>query len=288
MQPNASGQHGLMPLAALVGSMLSVNLGAAYAKSLFALLGSGGVTALRVGISALVLLAFWRPWRLALTRRDACNIALYGVVLGLMNLAIYAAFARIPIGIAIAIEVTGPLAVVLFSARHLRDVIWLACAALGLWLLTPHGAHALALDPLGVAYAAAAAFCWAMYIVFGKRVSTLHGGTVVAWGMLVAAICTVPVGIVEAGPALFTPGVLAAGLVIALLSSILPYSLEMLALARLPRRLFSILVSAGPAFGALAGYLLLDEILSPRQWLAIALIILATAGSAVSVPTNRT
>ena len=278
---HASGA--LAPLLAVAGSIISVNFGAAYAKGLFPLVGSAGVTAVRVGLAALLLLAFWRPWRgAALARRDMGNIAIYGLMLGFMNLLIYAAFARIPIGIAIAIEVIGPLAVVVLSSRHLRDFAWVACAAGGLYLLAPTTSHATALDPVGVAAALGAAFCWAMYIVFGKRVSTLKGGHVVSWGMLVAAICTVPVGLAQAGPALFAPAVLLGGLVVAVLSSILPYSLEMMALSRLPRRVFGILVSAGPAVGALAGYFVLGEVLTVVQWLAIGLIVVATGGSAAT------
>lgn len=271
----------LAPFLAIVGSLISVNVGAAYAKGLFPLVGSAGITATRVGLASILLLAFWRPWRAPLARADALNVAIYGVMLGLMNLLIYAAFARIPIGVAIAIEVIGPLAVVVLSSRHLRDFAWVAFAACGLWLLAPK-AGAAALDPVGVAAAAGAGFCWAMYIVFGKRVSTLKGGHVVAWGMLAAALCTVPVGIAQAGSALFAPQVLLGGLMVALLSSILPYSLEMMALARLPRRVFGILVSAGPAVGALAGFFVLGEVLTTTQWLAIGLIVVATAGSAAT------
>ncbi len=252
------------------------------AKGLFPLVGSAGVTAVRVGLAAILLLAFWRPWRAPLARRDIANVAIYGLMLGFMNLLIYAAFARIPIGIAIAIEVIGPLAVVVLSSRHLRDFAWVACAAGGLYLLAPTTANATALDPVGVAAALGAAFCWAMYIVFGKRVSTLKGGYVVSWGMLVAALCTVPVGLAQAGPALFAPTILLGGLVVAVLSSILPYSLEMMALSRLPRRVFGILVSAGPAVGALAGFFVLGEVLTPVQWLAIGLIVVATGGSAAT------
>jgi inner membrane transporter RhtA len=269
---------------AILASMVSVNVGAAFAKGLFPVVGSAGVTALRVGLAACLLLAFWRPWRRLPGRGDALNLLMYGLMLGCMNLTIYAAFARIPIGVAIAIEVTGPLALVLLSSRRPRDVAWVACAAVGLWLLSPlyGGASSTALDPVGVAWALAAAFCWAMYIVFGKRVSTLEGGHAVAWGMLVASMCAVPAGLAQAGTALFAPSVLAAGLAVAVLSSILPYSLEMAALARLPRRVFGILVSAGPAIGALAAYFVLGERLSTVQWLAIALIIAATAGSAAT------
>ena len=272
----------LGPGLAILASMVSVNVGAAFAKGLFPVVGSAGVTALRVGLAACLLAAFWRPWRRRPARADALNLLVYGLMLGCMNLAIYAAFARIPIGVAIAIEVTGPLALVLLSSRRPRDVAWVACAAVGLWLLSPLHAGGASLDPVGVAWALGAAFCWAMYIVFGKRVSTLEGGHAVAWGMLVASLCAVPVGVAQAGSALFTPAVLAAGLGVAVLSSILPYSLEMAALARLPRRVFGILVSAGPAIGALAGWFVLGEQLSGVQWLAIGLIIAATGGSAAT------
>jgi inner membrane transporter RhtA len=281
-QAGAAPPRAFAPFLAIVGSLISVNVGAAYAKGLFPLVGSAGITAVRVGLASLFLMAFWRPWRAPLARADALNVAIYGVMLGMMNLLIYAAFARIPIGVAIAIEVIGPLAVVVLSSRHLRDFLWVGCAAFGLWLLAPTNANAAALAPLGVAAAAGAGFCWGMYIVFGKRVSTLKGGHVVAWGMLVASLCTVPVGIAQAGPALFTPAVLGGGLMVALLSSILPYSLEMMALSRLPRRVFGILVSAGPAVGALAGFFVLGEVLSTAQWLAIAMIVVATAGSAAT------
>ena len=288
--PARQGSGTLAPVLGILGAMVSVNVGAAYAKHLFPLVGSAGVTAVRVGLAAILLLAFWRPWRTSLprlTRRDMFNILVYGAMLGGMNLLIYGAFAYIPIGVAVAIEVVGPLAVVVLASHRARDLAWVACAAAGLWLLAPTRAGAAPLDPAGVAYALAAAFCWAMYIVFGKRVSTLQGGQVVAWGMAVAALLTVPVGVAQAGAKLFTPAVLAGGLLVALLSSILPYSLEMMALKRLPRQVFGILVSAGPAVGALAGFLVLGERLSAAQWLAIALIVVATGGSAVTSGSNK-
>lgn len=273
----------LTPFLALVGAMLSTYLGAAIAKHLFPVVGSQGVTALRVGLAACLLLAWFRPWRTALARKDVPNLLIYGLMLGCMNLLIYGAFARIPIGIAVAIEVTGPLLVVLAGSRRALDFAWLACAVLGLWLLLPlraQTAHAGALDPVGMLLAGGAALCWAMYIVFGKRVSTLQGGQAVGWGMLAAALFTVPVGFAHAGGALLAPSVLAAGLGVALLSSALPYSLEMVALRRLPRRVFGILVSASPAVSALAGWLVLGERLTPLQWLAIALVMLASGGAA--------
>jgi inner membrane transporter RhtA len=283
-QPQAAHtqQTALLPSLAVAGALVSQNLGAALAKHLFPLVGSEGVTALRVGLSACLLLLAWRPWRTPLARADALNLAVYGLMLGCMNLLIYRAFALIPIGVAIAIEVTGPLAVVLLASRRARDFAWVACAAAGLALLLPLRPGVARIDPVGVAYALGAAFCWAMYIVFGKRASTLNGGHAVAWGMLAAAVFTVPVGVAHAGGALLAPGVLLGGLAVALLSSALPYSLEMVALARLPRRVFGMLVSAAPAVGALAGFLVLGERLAVTQWIAIALVILASAGSAAS------
>jgi inner membrane transporter RhtA len=272
----------LLPSLAVAAGLVAQNLGAAFAKHLFPLVGSEGVTALRVGLSALMLLLVARPWHRPLGRGDAINLAIYGLTLGCMNLLIYRAFALIPIGVAIAIEVTGPIAVVLLSSRRPRDFAWVACAVAGLALLLPLRADAAALDPRGVAWAVGAAFCWAMYIVFGKRASRIRGGDAVAWGMLAAALFTVPVGVAHAGNALLAPAVLLGGLAVAVLSSALPYSLEMIALARLPRRVFGMMVSAAPAVGALAGFVVLGERLATTQWLAIALVIVASAGSAWS------
>jgi len=272
----------LVPALALLGSMVSTNLGAAFAKHLFPLVGAQGLTALRVGLSAALLLAWFRPWRTPPARADVRNLLVFGLVLGCMNLMIYSAFARIPIGIAVAIEVTGPLMVVLAGSRRLQDFAWLACAVFGLWLLLPLHTHGAALDPVGIAFAFGAALCWALYIVFGKRVSTLHGGQAVAWGMLAAALFTVPLGFAHAGGALLSPGLLAWGLAVAILSSAGPYLLEMTALKRLPQRVFGIMVSASPAVSALAGYLVLGERLLPAQWLAIVLIIAASGGAAAS------
>lgn len=278
----SSAANPFLPALAIAAAMVSQYAGAAFAKELFPVLGAEGVVALRVGLSALLLAGFMRPWRLLPTRADLPNLLLYGVTLGCMNLLIYRAFALIPIGVAIAIEVTGPIAVVLLASRRPRDFAWAACACAGLALLLPLQAGAAGVDPVGVAYALGAAFCWAMYIVFGQRASSLAGGQAVAWGMLAAAVFTVPVGVGYAGSALLAPGVLAAGLAVALLSSALPYSLEMVALARLPRRVFGMLVSSAPAVGALAGFLVLGERLALTQWVAIALVMLAAAGSAAS------
>lgn len=278
----AAADHPLVPSLAIGCAMVLQNIGAAFAKHLFPLVGSEGVTGLRVGLSALLLAAWLRPWRSLPARRDIPVLALYGLTLGCMNLLIYRAFALIPIGVAVAIEVTGPLAVVLAASRSVRDFGWVACAGAGLWLLLPLHAGAAGLDPAGVAYAFGAALCWACYIVFGQRASGVAGAGTVAWGMLAASLFTVPLGVAYAGPALRSPAVWLGGLVVALLSSAAPYTLEMVALKRLPRRVFGILVSASPAVSALAGFVLLGERLAALQWLAIALVIVASAGSAAT------
>jgi inner membrane transporter RhtA len=269
-----------LPALAIGAAMVSTYAGAAFAKQLFPLVGSEGVVALRVGLSALLLAAFTRPWRVLPSRAELPTLLLYGLTLGCMNLLIYRAFARIPIGIAVSIEVMGPLAVVLLSSRRARDFVWVACAAFGLWLLLPLRGASTALDPAGIGYAAGAAFCWAMYIVFGKRASTAAGSGTVAWGMLAASVFIVPIGASYAGSALLSPFVLMAGLAVAVLSSAAPYTLEMIALRRLPRRVFGILVSSSPAVAALAGFVVLGERLSGVQWLGIALVILACGATA--------
>lgn len=270
-----------LPLLILLASLLSQYVGAASAKSLFPLVGAEGVTGLRVGLSALMLLAILRPWRSLPGRRDLRNLLVYGATLGAMNLSIYRAMELIPIGIAIAIEVTGPLAVALLGSRRLKDFLWIACAAVGLVLLLPLHEASGALNPVGVAYAAAAAFCWALYIVFGKRASSLPGGQAVAWGMLVATSFTVPLGIAHAGAGLLVPAVLLTGFAVAVLSSMVPYLLEMMALRRLPSHVFGLAVSASPAVAALIGFLMLGERLSAVQWAAIACIMFASAGSSL-------
>lgn len=267
----------LLPSLALLGGQVSVNLGAAVAKHLFPVIGVEGITAFRVGFSAMLLLAIFRPWRFALTRRDIVNLLMYGTVMGMMNLLIYRAFERIPIGIAVAIEVTGPLLVALLSSRRPRDIASCALAVFGLYLLLPVNAGAARLDPIGIAYAFGAAACWALYIVFGKRASTLRGGQAVAWGMVVASLFIVPLGVAHANAAMLTPGVLATGLVIAVLSSAIPYSLEMIALRGLPQGLFGMFSSAAPAVSAIAALVILGERLSAIQWGAIACIVLASA-----------
>jgi inner membrane transporter RhtA len=279
---NSNRDSMLLPSLALLGSQISVNLGAAVAKNLFSVIGVEGITAFRVGFSALLLMAIFRPWRSPLTRRDILNLVVYGTVMGMMNLLIYRAFNRIPIGIAVAIEVTGPLLVALLSSRRPRNIAACALAVFGLYLLLPLSSGAERLDPVGVAYAFGAAACWAVYIVFGKRASTLRGGQAVAWGLLIASLFIVPIGVAYVDVSVLTPSIVLIGLVIAVLSSAVPYSLEIVALRGLPQGLFGMLSSAAPAVSALAGMLILGERLKSMQWIAIACIVLASAVCATS------
>ncbi len=272
----------LLPLGAMLGSITALGLGTSFAKHLFPLIGAQGTTALRVALSALFLQAVWRPWRFPLSRRDAGAVLLYGAVLGTMNLLFYLSLRTIPLGIAIAIEFTGPLTVALAFSRRRLDLVWVVLAGLGLALLLPLGGAASRLDPDGVACALGAALCWALYIVFGKRVAHLHGGQAVALGMSVAALVVVPFGVAEAGLTLLDPAILAYGLGIALLSSALPYSLEMVALKRLTPQSFGVVLSLEPAVGALAAFAILGEHLTPLEALAAGAIVVASVGSALT------
>ncbi len=269
----------LLPLLAVLGSVTALGIGTSFAKHLFPLVGSLGTTALRVGFSALLLLAIWRPWRWPLSRTDAKSILRYGVALGFMNLLFYMSIRTIPFGLAVAIEFAGPLSVSLFSSRRPIDFFWLLLAVCSLALLLPINPGVAPLDPVGVGCALSAAVCWAAYIVFGKRVGHLHAGQSVALGLGVAAIAVVPFGIWQAGTALLDPKLLLYGLGVAAVSSAVPISLEMVALKRLPKEAFGIMASMEPAVAALLGMLVLNEQLTGTQWLAIVLTMLAAAGS---------
>ena len=264
---------------AIVTSSISVNAGAAFAKHLFPLIGASGMTTLRIGFAALILLIISRPWRKLPSAQNLKIIVLYGIILGLMNLLIYQAFARIPIGIAIAIEILGPLGVVLASARRVIDFVWFALALVGLGLFLPLETNEVSLDLGGILFAIAAAVAWACYILVGKKLSSGSTLGTVAMGMFVATCIATPFGILEAGMALLSPSVLWMGLLVALFSSALPFPLEMIALRRLPTHIFSIIVSASPIIAALCGWIILGEELLHHQWIAIFLIVIAIAGS---------
>jgi len=279
----ASRPH-LLPYAALMAAIIVICVGTSFAKSLFPMVGAQGTTAYRVGFSALILLLVWRPWRHPISRADLGKVAAYGAVMGLMNLCFYMSLRTVPLGLAIAIEFMGPLAVAVASSRKLIHFLWIGLAVLGLGLLLPIDPGATRLDPAGVGFACAAAVLWAAYIILGKRIGHLHAGRSVALGMTAAALVAVPVGVASAGASLLQPKIIGLCFAVALLSSAIPYSLEMIALRGIPKRSFGVMLSVEPAIGALAGLVILHERLAVTQWLAIAAIVAASAGTILTTP----
>jgi inner membrane transporter RhtA len=269
-------------------SLVTLCAGTSLAKGLFPFVGAEGTTTYRLVFSTLLLMAFWRPWRRAWIWADVPILVLFGATLGLMNLLFYNAIKTVPFGLAIAVEFTGPLAVALWSSKKPLDFVWIVLAVAGMGLILPLGnasgadMQAAAIDPVGIAYALGAGACWAVYIVVGQRVADRIGAFATPMGMLVAALLVTPVGISVAGSSLLNPEWMLAGLGIALLSSAIPYSLEMYSLKHLPKQTFSILLSLEPAVGALAGWLVLSEQLSTQQLGAIGLIMAASMGSAMT------
>lgn len=288
--PEAQQTRNYAALAALavVATQFSNAWGAAWSKSLFAAIGPEGVIALRVGFSAILLGIVTRAWRLRVRRNQIGNIVAYGIALGLMNSIAYQAYARIPIGIGMAIEVTGPLAVVIFNSRRPADLAWVACTIAGLVLLLFRGVNTVAaVDPLGIAFAFGSAACWASYIVYGKRVSTLGGGSIAAAGLAIAFVFVVPFGLATTGTKLFREEWLVAGLVIAVLCSAIPFFLQIHAMRQLPSRVYGLLASAVPAVGAIMAYAVLGEALDLQQCFGILLVILAGAGATLGLSTAR-
>lgn len=273
----------LIPFLLVLGSILSLSIGSSLAKELlFPLIGATGTTALRTGFSAIVLLLLWRPWRASITGRELLFIALYGITLGAMNLCFYLALESIPFGLAVAIEFVGPLTVTVLYSRKLGDFIWIALAVTGVVLLLPLRGNESGLPLTGVLFALGAALGWGLYILFGKTISHLHAGQTVAVGLVFASLVTLPMGIMDAGAILAHPYLLAMGLLIAVLSSSLPMTLEMAALKRLPHKTFGILVSMEPAVAALVAFFMLAETLTFTQVIAVVLSITAGMGSAIT------
>ncbi|AKH64491.1 MULTISPECIES: threonine/homoserine exporter RhtA [Photorhabdus] len=274
----------LIPVILLLLAMTSIQGGASLAKTLFPVIGAPGVTALRLGLGTIILFIIFKPWRLSFRRDSIMPLLTYGIALGAMNYTFYMALTTIPLGIAVALEFTGPLAVAMFSSRRPIDFLWVALVIAGLAFLLPIGNNIDGLDPVGIIYALSAGVCWALYIIFGQRAGAGYGAATVSIGSFIAALIFFPVGLIQTGPELlFDMSIIPLALAIAILSTAFPYTLEMIALTRLPAQTFGTLMSLEPALGALSGIVFLNEHLTTIQWLALFCIIFASIGSTSTI-----
>lgn len=279
----AKAPSALLPLCLLIIAMVSIQGGASLAKSLFPLVGAEGITTLRLSIGTLILFIIFRPWRMRFAAGSRLPLLVYGLALGAMNYLFYLSLRTLPLGIAVALEFTGPLAVAMFSSRRAIDFLWVALALVGLWFLLPLGHDMGSIDPFGAVCALGAGACWAVYIIFGQKAGGDHGPGTVAVGSLIAALVFCPIGAWQAGSVLLNVDILPTALAVAILSTALPYSLEIIALPKIPARTFGTLMSLEPAMAALSGMLFLNEHLTVAQWLALAAIIAASMGSTLTI-----
>ena len=253
---------------------------------MFAAVGAEGAVTLRVVLAAVILVAAQQGWRMRLSWPELKLLLPYGVILGVMNLCFYTALKTVPLGVVVALEFTGPLAVAVLDSRRARDLVWVTLAVLGIFLMDNPFAQG-AVDTRGVLFALAAGACWGLYIVFGKKAGALGSARATTFGMIIAALVVLPFGVTVAGTHLLDAGLLPRALGVAALSSALPYSLEMVAMARLPQRTFGILMSVEPAIAALFGLVMLGETLTTLQCIAIACVIAASLGSVTGIRANE-
>ncbi len=272
-----------MPVAVILIAMMSIQSGASLAKSLFPLVGAPGVTALRIALGTLILVVVFKPWRLRFKKEQRLPLLFYGLALGGMNYMFYLSIQTIPLGIAVALEFTGPLAVALFSSRRPVDFIWVVLAVLGLWFLLPLGQSVSQIDLTGAALAAGrGGMLGGVYSHWPACGGRARPATV-ALGSLIAAVIFVPIGMAQATDSIWQWSILPVGLAVAILSTALPYSLEMIALTRLPTRIFGTLMSMEPALAAISGMIFLGETLTLVQTLALCSIIAASMGSTLTM-----
>ena len=270
-----------MPLIYLFAAMISIQGGATLAKQLFPIVGVEAVTAYRLGFSALILLFVFKPWKRKLQVGYRRYLVLYGLALGTMNFLFYQSIKTIPLGIAVGLEFTGPLAVALFSSRRKIDFVWISLVVAGLLALVPLTGNS-DIDMTGVLYALGAGVCWAFYIIFGQKAGNYYGTATVGIGAAVAAVIYVPIGIASGGIGIFAPEHLPMAITVAVLTSAMPYALEMMALTRMPAKTFGTLTSLEPAIGAIFGFIILSEVLSMVQIAGIIAIIIASLGASLS------
>ena len=274
-------EFNLPPVPAVLLAIISVQCGAAIAKTLFPAIGAAGTASLRIGISAIILLLAYRPNLKQITPSQWKIVVPYGLTLGAMNLIFYLAIERIPIGLAVTLEFIGPLLVAIIGSKRLIDYCWVLLAGLGIVLIAPWSNDRV--DLLGVFFALLAGALWAAYIILGGKVSKImHDGQAVATGMLFAAILILPFGFYENGLANLTPKFLGMGAALALLSSAIPFTLEMKALGQLPPRTFSILMSLEPAAAAICAFIFLKESLNFYEILAVVCVVVASASSTLT------
>ena len=276
----AGGSSPLQGVVLVAGAALVTQTGAAVAVSLFGEVGALGAVFLRLALAAAVLCALVRPSPSLVTRANIGVVLGFGVALGAMNMLIYQAIARLSLGVAVTIELLGPLLLSVVLSRRLAGVVWALLALAGVVLLSGVGPGTGAPDPVGVLCALAAAAMWALYIIMsrqaGRRFEGIRG---LALAMVIGAVLAAPFGIVSGGAALLHPRVLLVGLAVALMSSAVPYALELLALRRLPAATFSILVSLAPAVAELVGWVILGQAMGPAEIGGMALVILASVGA---------
>lgn len=274
-------EFNLPPVPAVLLAIISVQCGAAIAKTLFPAIGAAGTASLRIGISAIILLLAFRPNLKQITPNQWKIVVPYGLTLGAMNLIFYLAIERIPIGLAVTLEFIGPLLLAIIGSKRLIDYCWVLLAGLGIVLIAPWSNDRV--DLFGVFFALLAGALWAAYIILGGKISKImHDGQAVATGMLFAAILIIPFGFYENGLANLTPKFLGMGAALALLSSAIPFTLEMKALGQLPPRTFSILMSLEPAAAAICAFIFLKESLNFYEILAVVCVVVASAGSTLT------
>ncbi|MDV7245076.1 MULTISPECIES: EamA family transporter [Rhodococcus] len=273
----------LVPVLSVLGSVLSVQFGAAFGSTLFDTVGASGAVALRLTVAALILGILVRPrWR-RWTRPQREGIIALGLALAVMNSAFYEALARLPLGTTVTIEFLGPLTLAAVLSRRLRDGVWVVAALAGVLMLGLRDTGSEALDAVGVAFALTAGAAWAGYIIAGSHLAaTVPSADGLAGASIVAAVLTLPLGVISGGTALFDPHTLAVGAAVALLSSVIPYTLELRALQVMSKKVFAILIALEPAAATLAGVLVLGQVLGLQTLAAIALVVAAGIGSVLS------
>ena len=273
-----------LAILAFFGAMVSVQCGSSVAKGLFAILGPAGTVAVRVGIAGVLLMAINRPafWKFSV--KEWLGALCYGVSIGALNLSFYYAIERIPLGIAVAIEFIGPLFLTLIFSRKKRDLLWAVLAAVGIWLLLLYkDLDVSSLDMTGVFFAALAGVFWAAYILFGSRITRKMKSTdAVSCGMCFAALLALPFGFSGLYETEWNTQLVMMSFFVAMLSSALPFTLDLIAMKKISPGTFSVMQSLQPATAALVGLAFLGEVLSLSQWIAIGLVMTASAGAALS------